>query len=381
MNAPATPVRYEDEHGSRYYIHPVTGEQYISVTTILGATEGKPYLTPWSARLAAEYAIDQRGLVRKTLRQRGRKAAIDLIKDEAKRLRERKADAGTYVHDVQEALILWAASPDHADDIALPTLPEHLAGADYDGEPLDEVVDWMVTGFTNFVSDFSPRFEAAEMPVYSPAMKVAGTLDMIVEIGDVALTPDGTITHSPGSALIPCMDTKTGKYLSATVREQLAAYRRMREALMPLGEIRPMPPTNASAVLHLRPEHADCYRFMPISAADDAKAWNLFRRATELYQGRAEAGPKPGKVVRPLCPDGTTPPALLADLTGSGYGRAPSLLRGAGLRDVEDVAAFTAEELHGIDGIGEKTADMARRMLADHGLTLADEAPAAGKVA
>jgi hypothetical protein len=363
-----------DGDTGRYYTHPTTGEQLVSVTTVLGATEGKPFLVDWSARLAAEYCVDNIGLIAELLANDGRQAAVDLAKSRAKQIRERKADAGSYVHAVAEALILWAASPDGTGrDIALPDLPEHLVDVDYDEQSLDQVVDWMVTGFTNFVAAFEPEFIAAEMTVYNRTLGVAGTLDMIIVLRNVALTADGRLIAAPGKRLVICVDIKTGRNLDITVREQIAAYRRCREALMPLGDVVPMPDTDAGAVLHLRPEHRDGYRLMPVSPAQDAVAWNRFRRAVEIFTGRAAVPKKPGKVAYPLREDGTMPAPRLADLDGEGYGRTLAPLIKSGLVDVEDVALLTAGQLLEIRGIGAKTADTVRQMLTDHGLSLADE--------
>jgi hypothetical protein len=375
-------ARKEDKDGNRHYTHPVTGEQLISVTTVLGATENKAsYLVPWSARLAAEFAVENLKMLAGLVKEEGKDAAVDLVKDQAKQLRDRKADAGKYVHDVAEALILWAASPEGTGrDIPLPNLPEHLIGADYDDEPLEDVVDWMIGGFTNFVSAFSPVFEATEMTVFNRDLGVAGTLDMIIVLCGYALTPDGRFVSAPGNRLVLCVDIKTGK-LGITVQEQLAAYRRMREALMPMGDIVPMPATDAGAVLHLRPEHRNGFRLIPVSPLDDAKAWNLFRRDVEIVQGRAGMKRKPGKVAYPLNPDGTMPAPRLEDLDGEGYGRALAPLIKHGLVDVEDVAKLTAAGLLEVKGIGAKTADVVRRMLADHGLTLADETAPIAEVA
>lgn len=382
MTALSVTVRKEDKDGSRFYTHPITGEQLMSVTTVLGATNSKPFLVPWSARLAAEFAVDNLDRVTALLAEDGRQAAVDLVKDQAKQMRELKADAGTYVHDVAEALILWAASPAGTGrDIAIPTLPEHLIDAEYDDEPLEQVVDWMIEGFTNFVAAFSPEFVAAEMAVFNKDLGVAGTLDIIIILRGVSLTPDGRLIAAPGNILVLCVDIKTGRYLDRTVREQLAAYRRMREALMPMGEVVPMPATDAGAILHLRPEHRDGYRLMPISKLDDARAWNLFRRDVEICLGRADMRAKPGKVAYPLDADGTMPAPRLEDLDGEGYGRSLTPLVKHGLVDVEDVAKLTAASLLEIKGIGEKTADVVRRMLADHGLTLADETTQIAEVA
>ena len=379
MSNPVTATTNED--GSRSYTYPPTGEQFPSVTTILGATEGKPWLVPWSARLAAEYAVDNLDLIGAVAggraftlaaKEGGRQAAVDLAKKQAAQVRDRKRDTGGYVHDVVEALILWQASPEGAgSDLVLPVLPEHLNGADYDDEPVEDVADWMLTGFLNFVSDFRPVFLAAEMTVFNADLRVAGTLDMIVDLPGLAVGRAGRFV--PGASVRPCIDVKTGKHLDVTVPEQIGSYRRMRQALLPLGELVPMPRTDCGAVLHLRPEYPRGYRLMLVSGADDAAAWNRFRRAVELFEGRSAAKGKPGKVCYPLRADGTVRQPLIADLDGDGYGRALAPLAKAGITDLEQLAAMDAGDCLKVKGVGGKVLDIIRTMLADHGLHLKGE--------
>jgi hypothetical protein len=127
--------------------------------------------------------VDNLAMLAVLVAAKGADEAVKLVKSQAELLRNRKRDAGTYLHDVAEALILWAASPGRTGlDIALPVLPEHLEGADYDGEPLESVVEAMVDGFLNFVSAFDPEFEASEMAVFNRQLGVAGTLDTIIRL-------------------------------------------------------------------------------------------------------------------------------------------------------------------------------------------------------
>jgi hypothetical protein len=366
--------------GSRTYLYPPTGEAFPSVTTVLGATDAKPYLTAWSAGLAAEYAVDNlRDLagVRQVL---GRDEAVRLAKKQAELIRDRKRDTGGYVHDMAEALILWQASPEgRGRDLSLPLLPDHLQGADYDGIPVEDVADWMIGGYLNWVSDYNPEFLAAEMTVYNAALKVAGTLDEIVRLHGLTVGRAGRFVPGPG--LDCCVDVKTGKHLDATVPEQIALYRRMKQARMPMGDLVPMPPTKCGAVLHLRPPHEPGYergyRFMLISGADDAAAWKRAQGAIELFEGRKAAKAKPGKVCYPLRADGTIQQPRIADLDGEGYGRAVSAFVKAGLGgiDLDQLAAMTAGQLLQVKHIGGKAVDGARVMLDDHGLHLAGETP------
>ena len=379
MSNPATATTNED--GSRSYTYPPTGERFPSVTTVLGATEGKPWLVPWSARLAAEYAVDHLDLIGAVADGRaftvaaqegGRKAAVDLAKRQAAEIRDRKRDTGGYVHDVVEALILWQASPEGTGaDLMLPVLPDHLRGMDYDDEPVEDVADWMLTGFLNFVADFRPVFHAAEMTVYNAALRVAGTLDMIVTLPGLSVGRAGRFI--PGDGVTPCVDVKTGKHLDVTVPEQIGSYRRMTQALLPMGELVPMIRTKCGAVLHLRPEYPRGYRLMLISGADDAAAWNRFRRAVELHEGRSAAKGKPGKVCYPLREDGTVRQPLIADLDGEGYGRVLAPLAKAGITDLEQLAAMDAGDCLKVRGVGGKVLEVIRVMLADHGLHLRGE--------
>jgi hypothetical protein len=359
---------------SNHYAYPPTGERLVRVTTVLGATEGKPHLVGWSAKLAAEYAVNNLELLAKTAAAEGPQAAVDLAKEQAEIIRGIKRDAGSYVHDVVEALILWAASPAGTGaEIVLPLLPDHLVGADYDDDPLTDVVDWMVTGFLNFVTDFRPRFLAAEMTVYNQPLGVAGTLDIIAALAGYGIGGAGRFIAAPGITVTPCIDVKTGKHLSVTWREQVATYRRMLECRLPMGEIAPMPATDCAAVLHLRPEYERGYRLMLVAADDDQRAWETFGHALRIYHGRKAARAKPGKVCYPLRADGTIPPPRIADLDGEGYGRALAPLARAGVADLDQLAAMTAGQLLAVKGVGGKVLDSIRLMLADHGLRLAGE--------
>lgn len=388
MTALATPTTREDD--SRFYPYPPTGELLDSVTTVISGTDNKPWIKKWYGSSATAWCVDNMTLLARTLKNDGRKAAIDLGKDEAERLRGIKRDAGTYVHDVLEALIYWAASPGRTGaDITIPVLPEHLEDARYDDEPLTDVVDFMVDGFINFVTAFNPRFEATEMQVYNQPLGIAGTLDMIIVLTGYAISygtgPRGEdeIVASPGSVLRICIDSKTGRNPEGTWKEQLAAYRRMTECLLPLGEMHPMPATDCGAVLHLRPDYPDGYLLMLVSARDDEAAWGRFLKAVAVYRDRQTVKGKPGTSIRPLRADGTMPGPRLCDLASEGYGRALAPLRtalGAGT-ELADVARFTEADLLAVKGIGPKLIETIRIMLADHGLHLAGEAPEIAKAA
>lgn len=373
MSNPVTAETHED--GTRDYPYPPTGEMLKSVTTVRDSTIAKPWLPGWVGGVTAECAVDDIEHVTKLLAAEGRDAAVEYVKNKSERLRGVKRDTGGYVHDMAERLILWQASPaGKGADLTLPILPEHLAGADFDGLPLEEVADVMIEGFFNWASDWNPVFEAAEMTVYNYPLGYAGTLDLIAFIPGVAYGPAGRFISGPGMRV--CVDVKTGRE-TGPVAEQVAAYRRCTECRPdPLSEtLQPMPETDIGAVLHLRPEHRGGYRFIPVDPAEDAFGWSMFRRSAELLAGRKEEKTKPGKACRAPRPDGTVPQPFVDELDGEGYGKvlAPLTKAGLGRVGLEQLAAMTAGQLLQTKGIGGKTVEGIRQMLADHGLSLAGE--------
>lgn len=384
MSAAVTEVTVTRSDDDRFYPYPGTGELLDRVSTIIEGTDSKPWIAKWHGTTAAAYCVDNLGLVTATRKVLGRKAAIDLGKDEAERIRDLKADAGTYVHDVQEALILCTASRDgEGSNIDIPLLPDHLRGARYDlgdgsDEPplLSDVVDFMVDGFMNWVTAFNPRFLAAEMPVYNQPLGYAGTLDMIIELDGYAISygtgPHGEdeVIASPGSVLVICVDTKTGKAMKGTWKEQLTAYRRAPECdPSKMGSLRPMPPTEAGAVLHLRPDYPDGYALTLVSSRDDEAAWGRFSSAAVIYRERQAVKDRPGPAIRPLRSDGTMPGVRLCDVAGEGYGGILAPLRAAlgAKAELADVALFTDADLLKVKGIGPKRIEVIARMLTDHG--------------
>src|SRR4051812_14182410 len=89
-----------DRDDSRYYVDPADETVYDSVTTVLSATNSKPLLTNWSAKLAAEFTVEQYEFIGQTIQTVNKSAAIDLIEGEARRRREPKAEIGTHQHDI-----------------------------------------------------------------------------------------------------------------------------------------------------------------------------------------------------------------------------------------------------------------------------------------
>lgn len=323
-------VRRENNEGSRWYADPATGVELNSVTTVLGATESKPYLVNWAAKLAAEFAVEQHDLICTTLAAAGPQAAIGLIKGAAEAQRDEARERGSFVHDIVEALILDAPLPEVAPDVA---------------PYADQFIDWCIA--------WEPRFIAAEATVARPEHGWAGTCDIV--------------------AYLPCtgetwtIDAKTGKNLGADMAVQLAAYQRATEVWLPFGRKAPMPATTRTGVLHIRPGRA---RLIDVTEQANDTAYEQFLTRLSVLQGYDARPKRLGQVVYPLNPDGTPGSPHLEDLEG-----VPLWERLAqhGIVTLADLRTQTAADLLSVSGIGAKRVDAYRELLARHGYALAGE--------
>lgn len=369
---------------NRHYPYPPTNQLFVSVTTVTGGTEDLSFvLGPWKARLAAQVTLDNAEHIGALMAAAplgpviakdakygawpGKVAAVKFVTAKVEELADIKSEAGKYVHAVTEALVLWAHSPEGTGaDVVIPGLPDHLVGAMYDDEPIEVVVDAMVTGFINFVIDYAPRFTASEMTVFNPAFKYAGTLDGRLELVGVDVDADGNLFPSPGHVLTVTLDTKSGRHEKWSWKEQLVAYQLAPEGLAPQGEIVDLTPTKACAVLHLRPAYRRGYRLRFVSDNDRREAWNSFRHALHTFTARDTGSKKVGPIARPLGPDGQLAPMYLADLDGTVHGSALNpLLRELGDdATVDDVARFEEKDLLAIKGIGKARLETIAEMVA-----------------
>lgn len=364
------PIKAHDDGDSRWYTHPVTGAQYVSVTYVLGRSIGKPWLAAWASKIAAEFAVDFTPLWQAAARDAraashgnpddaARAAAVDMIKQHATRQRALKADLGSWWHAIAEALVLNAPLPD---------IPEHLAGEliDWGGEVVridQEWLDRVADGFLTMVSDFERAgmvILAAECVVASDDHAAAGTIDLIVRM------PDGRIL---------ILDIKTGAHLGAEIKAQLAAYHRFGTLWLRDGRILRKPRTSGAAVLHLRPEYRRGYKVLPVTASDLAGGWAWWQACRAQLTASERVTGRFADVYYPPRPDGTQPPPMVEDLLSyPGCSRAVRPLTAAGWEWLADVAVLTRGDLLALPGVGPRTVDALAKVLDEHGLTFAADA-------
>ena len=230
----------------RFYLD-ANGASYWSVTTILNVLP-KPALPYWSAKSAAEYAVDHLDAIRDLLDDDGgRSAAVDLIKGAPWRYSRKRMDIGSHVHQAIEAYVTGRPYPAWSDEI----------------RP-------MMEQFMCFLADWTPEFHAAELTVFNRTQKYAGTLDSIATID--------------GSKLL--LDVKTGSGVYPETACQIAMYRHAEFIETPDGTAQPMPATDGGAVLHLQDDH---YRLVPVRCDEDIFRVALYAR--EIYRWQREISP------------------------------------------------------------------------------------------
>ena len=237
MTAPAQATTSPDG----YRVYAWAGRAYPSVTAVINGGVPKPFLAPWAAKAAAEYAIAN--LDRLALLPPGQ--AVREVKGAPWATRDAAADLGTAVHALIEAQATGRPSPDLCAE----------AGP-------------LVAAFDQFAVDHRPVWVASEQTVFSRRYGYAGTLDAICVL-------DNRVT---------LLDVKTGRGVYPEVCLQLAAYAHADFAAQPDATEHPLPPIEAGVVLHLRPGG---YQLLPVPVGRAVleaflAALAVFRFTTEL---------------------------------------------------------------------------------------------------
>lgn len=196
--------------GGRWYVHPATGVQAPSVTTILSVLN-KPALPRWAAKATAEFAVANRS----SWVDLDDSAAVDLLKGSPWRDSRKAADAGTDAHSYAEDLLTGKRSID--DEFAPP-------GA---GREIGNVRD--------LIAAVRPQPLVVEATAWSHKDSYAGTLDGIVVI-------DGAVC---------LVDWKTSKDVYPDNALQLAAYRHADVLVAADGSEIEMPRIDRCLILHV----------------------------------------------------------------------------------------------------------------------------------
>jgi hypothetical protein len=262
----------DSETGSRVYIHPITGERFTSVTTILSLV-AKDALQYWAAKVVQEKAMDMIPALVQSLRRRPcdmkgddrcwacRDCIALELRREPDRQRDEAADRGTRIHTVADHYALHGELRDHDDDIR------------------GSVEQWMRWRDTHQVV-----FDASEVTVINREHMFAGTLDGVVRCG--WMPPKWR--HLIGVPLID--DLKSGKGVYDQHALQLAAYRCPGNVvLLPDGSEEPLPDCDPETglLVHVRP---DDFWARPVQVG--ARTFNTFLHVLGLYRDLHDFGPE-----------------------------------------------------------------------------------------
>lgn len=222
------------EEGHRYYLD---GKRTSSVTTILSGGIPKPFLVPWAARKAAEYAVANPG------------ASFDDIKEAPNRERDAAGVRGTAVHDIAEQII-------HGTPVDVP-------------EELYPYVD----GYVRFLDSFRVEPLLIEKTVAHRGMGYAGRFDAIVML--------------PGlNGSDPVMvDLKTSNGVYRETKAQCAAYSEADfyvEVDAPETEL-VIPEIQASYVAHITPNGTYLHP-LARNRSEILEHFEIFKHAYAIYK-------------------------------------------------------------------------------------------------
>jgi hypothetical protein len=218
--------------GSRFYVNPDSGRKNPGVTSVLNMLP-KPFLTFWSSKVVAEYAVENIGEV-VGIAMKDPKAAIDLLKGAPRRFTANSADVGSEAHDAFE----------------------HIAK----GEEVRITPNLkpFIEHFREFLEVAKPEFVFLEETVWSDEHGFAGSFDALAR-----LTGDG-VGDLKGKLLF--MDWKTTRSgVHEEVALQLCAYSRATHIIRPDGSRVPLPKADGGAVLWVRPEG---WKLVPVETGE-----------------------------------------------------------------------------------------------------------------
>lgn len=196
------------------------------VTTLIGRGLPKPAIPYWAAKSVAEFVADHPEGV-EAFRATGRGPMVAALKEIPWQRRDDAAVRGTHVHALAERIIHGQAVD----------VPEHLTGH--------------VEGYVRWLDLFQIEALHTECAVANRASWYAGTFDAVIRFG-----------AGPWAGRVVLADWKTSSGVYGETGLQTAAYARAEfMAPGPDDEV-PLPPIDATGVLHITDSGA---RFHPLA--------------------------------------------------------------------------------------------------------------------
>jgi len=274
----------DQETGNRYYLHPLTGERFLSVTTALSIIT-KPALLHWYGKQSAIRAVEN-------LNRLNQAAHVKLCA---------KSDCGHCLTCLMAEIS--RAGTDERDAASSRGTRLHWVAQQYalTGQivPHDADIEPHVKNFLDFVRVTEVEFEASEVTVLDRRLMVGGTLDGIARFGWLSKAYGDLI----GKSIL--FDDKTSNNIYSRDGLQLAAYSNAETVLLPNGEELPLPDHDHDWALSIQINAKGWWlRRCPVGELAHQK----FARAAQLWRdinepdldlvGRAMLKPRPKKAKR-----------------------------------------------------------------------------------
>jgi len=222
-----------------YHRYKIDGRWATGVTTALNGVPKDEALKRWAARLVAEYAVTNYGLVGRMIDESGEAHTRHYLAEIPNARRDSAAIRGTEVHALAEKYI-------RGEEVEVP----------------DRLLPY-VEGYAAWVEDWQPKSMHEELVVASRSHMIAGTLD--------------SISYIPSLDAVCLIDYKTSNYVFGVHALQCAAYRHMEVCLVDGVEL-PMVQVDRVFILHIKPHD---YQFIPVQA--DEEAFGKFLAARDNY--------------------------------------------------------------------------------------------------
>lgn len=242
-----SPKFANDEGGSRHYAVPGYDVKFRSSTSTLGVL-AKPALPAWSAKLAAQYAVEHEELWHAIQQEAGNEEAVRLIAGTARRYTDAASNLGTRVHAACENYARYGLTDGCSSDVA-PYLEQ----------------------FVKFCNEQKPTFIHVERTVINVDHAYAGTLDMAVTL--------------PNKRGVFIGDIKSGKNVYAEAAPQMCSYARATHMIVDDAAVPVEWDIAGAFVLHLRPRS---YKMLWCDISDST--WEMFLHCLALREWQDGCG-------------------------------------------------------------------------------------------